>query len=268
MEESKKSIVSNSLETIKVYYSQSKWKEYPNYYVYEESGPFSSEDEKGQNKNTIGYKQSAKGRVTGSIITKCIKYDTILAAKKIAGLYREEFTEEQSIRVNYGKDHEKDAREWYILSTGNIVKSPYFAVPKFDYRLGAEHDGFIYDKDGNELDGILEIKCPMEIYEPLLNITRPFLRLSGEKDNDYSHISESHYDQMQMEMEIFDKSWCDYVVYCIPKNFVFLERVYRNKEYWNILYEKIRIFIDAKLTPLLNEIGSEYPYNPKTITTK
>ena len=233
----------------KVYYSKDKWKEYPSYYVYTED------------KNTIGYKQSAKGRVTGSIVTKCIKYDTLLAAKKIAGLYKEEFTEEQLVKINYGKDHEGDARNWYTSVTKNIVKNPCFVVPKFDYRLGAEHDGFVYDENGNELDGIIEIKCPMEIYKPLLN-SLP-LSTQVEEGPDYSHINESHYDQMQMEMEIFDKSWCDYIVYCKPMNFVHLERVYRNKEYWNILYEKIKIFIDAKLAPLLNEIGSNYPLNPK-----
>lgn len=243
---------SNSINQTKVYYSADKWKEYPDYYVY-----IDSED-------TIGYKQSKKGRVTGHIVSECIG-DTgyqgqLLMAKKIAGLYKEEFTPEQKEKVEYGLIHEQEAKDWYTKVTGNIVKSPYFAVPKFDYRIGAEHDGFIYDSQGNELDGILEVKCPKEMYKQLID--PPKESIEHNMMFNYSHISRNYYDQMQMEMKIFNKNWCDYLVYCIPQNKVHLERVYRNDKYWDIMYEKICIFINAKVNPLLKEVNSMYPLDP------
>ena len=232
-----------------VYYSASKWVDHIDYFTYDEINE----------EITVGAKQSKKCRITGSIVNKCINpfSDKILVARQIAGIYREELSPDNLMRINYGKEHEKDAREWYCSQTGYSIKKSVFAVYKKDYRLGAEHDGFVCSKDGTELDGIIEIKCPMKVYESLINhINR------GAPGDEISFISESHYDQMQMEMEIFNKSWCDYIIYCIPENFVYTKRVYRDLYYWKVMYEKIIMFIDAKLSPILKEMQSDYPYNP------
>ena len=234
-----------------VYYNHKKWKEYPTYYRYIET-----ESENG-NFLTIGFKQSKKCRVTGSIVNKCINQysNKHLVARQIAGIYNETLSEEMMEKINYGILHENDAREWYKKVTGNMILPSFFGVYKINNYLGAEHDGFVADNERNELDGIIEIKCPMQMY-PKLDNYKPSENIN------YSHISESHFDQMQMEMEIFDKSWCDYIVFCIPENKVHLERVYRDRYHWTVMYEKIEIFVNGKLKPLLKEIGSDYPLNP------
>ena len=240
------------------YYSVDKWKDCGTYYIYND------------NPASIGSKQSKKCRITPSRVDKCIgpskfsKPDDIVL--EIAGIKKQEIIPEAQAKIDYGILHEKDARQWYMIKTGYQIKQPGFAVPKFDLRLGGESDGLVYDKNDNELDGIIEIKCPTVMYEPIKEHLKKNNNLTKIEDytynNNYKHIWKSHYTQMQMEMAIYDKNWCDYIVYCIPENFVFLERVYRNKQYWDELYEKVKTFIDYKLTPILEEINSKYPFLP------
>lgn len=245
-------------EVEKVYYSSKNWVELPDYYIYVDKTKTSKDG------LTIGEMQSKKCRVTGSIVNKCINNysDKVLVARQIAGLYKEDMTQESRDRINHGIEHEQDARNWYTSATGYTIKPSIFGVYKKDYRLGAEHDGFVCDKDGNELDGIIEIKCPLKMYESIKTFLNGNNTIESDNSAPPSHITESHYDQMQMEMEIFNKSWCDYIVFCLNENKVYLTRVFRNKKHWNIMYEKIQIFLDAKLSPLLKEIQSDYPYNP------
>lgn len=253
----------------KVYYHPSKWVEHSNYYSYVETEP----EIKGDllNFTTVGVKQSKKCRVTGHIVNSCINNysDKVIMVKKIAGIYNEELTVESKERINHGLLYENSARIWYENVTGYKVKPPYFAVYKKDHFLGAEHDGFVYtggtrgtggaERIGGtgetECDGIIEIKCPLKMYESIVNYNK-------QEKSDYHHIPESHYDQMQMEMEIFNKNWCDYIVFCISENKVHLERVFRDTYHWKVMYEKIEIFVNSRLKPFLLEIASDYPYNP------
>ena len=239
----------------KIYYSQNNWIELDDYFVYVDK-------DKKDDKITIGERQSKKCRITGSMVNKCINNygDKFLIARQIAGIYTEKITQEGLNRINHGILHEKDARNWYICATGYNIKQSIFGVYKKDYRLGAEHDGFVYDQSNNELDGIIEIKCPLNMYSSIKNYCN-----NSDIENfndDVSHIPESHYDQIQMEMEIFNKNWCDYIVYALLDNKVYMKRIFRNRKHWNIMYEKIIIFLNAKLNVLLKEIESPYPYNP------
>lgn len=237
------------------YYSKDKWKDYGNYFIYEDD------------QRTIGWRQSRMGRVTGSIITKCVE-DTLFSniedtAKEIAGILPKELSEKGKELTEYGIIHENDARDWYIKYSSKInpikIKEVGFAVPKFDLRIGMSPDGIVCDQSGKEI-GLIEIKCPKKMYKPILTHLNKGGNVPNKGRPDY--IWKSHYDQMQMGMAVFDKEWCDYIVYCIPENFVFVERVYRDTGYWNTLHNKVDEFIKEKLQPILNEIGSEYPLLP------
>jgi len=229
-------------------YSQDKWIDYGNYYIYNDE------------QRTIGWKQARKGRVTGSIVSECIgnkNFHTPLEmANQIAGISSIPISSEQQKIMDYGTLHEDDARKWYSDMNGVTVREGGFAVPKFDSRIGMSPDGIVIIN--NEEVGLIEIKCPQSFYKPLIDYENKG-RPSTEK---YNHIWRSHYDQMQMGMAIFDKKWCDYIVFCIPDNKVFVERVYRNRDYWNEMYNKICKFIDTILKPILISIKSPYPYLP------
>lgn len=240
-------------------YDPGRWKDHGSYYTYEDS------------QRTIGWKQARMGRVTGSIISSCIGNTEYFnqetpedIAKQIAGIKDKQFTPEAQARMDYGTIHESDARNWYALSYTLVNSSKdqvrviekEFAVPKFDPRIGMSPDGMVII---NEVEvGLIEIKCPQSFYRSL----DIYLRNGRPRTSRYEHIYRSHYDQMQMGMAIFDKEWCDYIVYCIPENKVFLERVYRNRDYWDDIYRRVKIFIENILTPILVSTGSRYPLVP------
>jgi hypothetical protein len=125
----------------------------------------------------------------------------------------------QKDAMQYGIDNEPVARRWYERHYNKSVQETGFAVPKFDERIGGSPDGLVGDK------GLLEIKCPKKMY---------------------SEIPKAHFDQIQGCLSIFDRSWCDYVVYCIPENKVFAQRIRRDDKYWNdVLYPAICDFFSG-----------------------
>jgi len=241
-------------------YNIDKWIDYGDYYIYEDDA------------SNMGTKQANKFRVTGSRVNSCVggsggnpfktKDDIAL---EIVGIKKQEETEEAKERIAHGIFHENSIRNWYNQSINYskpqfVVKSLNLAIPKFDMRLGTAPDGGIYEN--NKLIGLLEIKCPKIFYQSL----KDYLELGNPYTPEYLHIYRSHYDQMQMCMAIYNVEWCDYVVCCIVENRIFLERVTRNREYWNNLYLKIQVFIETKLQPLINDINinpMKYPWNPK-----
>jgi putative phage-type endonuclease len=129
---------------------------------------------------------------------------------------------EQNDFMKHGVLTEPEARRWYERKYKKKVTQLGLAVPKWDLRLGASVDGDLED-------GMIEIKCPMKMYE------------CAKTDN----IFPSHYDQMQLCMVVLDKEWCDYVVYCKPERKVFVKRVEFNRDYWiNSLYPQVKKFLE------------------------
>ena len=253
---------------MKVYYSADKWKDYGDYYIYEDD------------QRTIGWKQARMGRVTGSTVSECIGNKSfrlnksplesqtnpltndpledpiVQVALEIAGVKEKVFTEESKRAIDHGILHESNGRDWYSrVNQVQVIEAP-FGVPKFDGRIGASPDGIIIQN--NQEMGLLEIKCPQRVYQSIID----YINHDKPYTEEYSHIPRGHYDQMQMNLAIFNKEWCDYLIYCTPEEFVFLERVHRNRKYWDSIYSKIQIFIDGVLQPILNFYHSKYPLLP------
>lgn len=90
-----------------------------------------------------------------------------------------------------GIELEAQARFVYEMETGNEVKQVGFC--QLDEYVGCSPDGFIGE------DGLVEIKCPND---------RLYLRriVTGK-------IDPAYYWQMQMQLYVTDRKWCDYVVY-------------------------------------------------------
>ena len=165
-------------------------------------------------------------------------------ARQLAGLEKKEFTIEAKARMQFGIDHEDDARKWYIEATGHKVVETGHAVPKWNTFLGGSPDGVVGTK------GLLEIKCPQKMYLSILRYQTDCEM--GHESGNYDHIPISHYLQMQTCLAIMDREWYDYVVYCIPESKVFKQRIPFDKETWdNKWYPMICNFIDNQLKPLL-----------------
>lgn len=119
-----------------------------------------------------------------------------------------------------GNEIEDDARFSYQLESGNLVEEVGFC--EMNEYAGASPDGFIGD------DGLVEIKCPT----PRVFVTYLY---SGVIDPKY-------YAQMQMQMLVTGRSWCDYVVYHPDfPNKTIIKRISVDKDY----IDKIEVGINA-----------------------
>ncbi len=90
-----------------------------------------------------------------------------------------------------GNEFEAMARNSYELESGNIVKEIGFV--EMDEFVGCSPDGFIGK------NGLVEIKCKND---------PNFVRYLYNKKIDANHIW-----QMQMQMYVTKRKWCDYVIF-------------------------------------------------------
>ena len=143
--------------------------------------------------------------------------------------------------MEHGKITEPIAREWYEHKYNLKVKSMGFAIPKWQNLLGCSPDGLVDE------DGLLEIKCPQKMYPKLEEYL--YCLQNGCQPYPYyhEHIIPSHYDQIQGEMGILNKKWCDYVIFDTYNNKCNVERIPFAEEYWLELKSKLLEFIDKYL---------------------
>lgn len=112
--------------------------------------------------------------------------------------------------MQFGNEYEPEAREKYEMKTAQLVDQIGFA--ELSEYVGASPDGLVGD------DGLVEIKC----------------RYKPEKHFDFlvkRKIELAYYWQMQMQMYVLDRKWCDFVSYqpFFKENSLIIERVERNE---------------------------------------
>jgi hypothetical protein len=200
-----------------------------------------------------------KYRVTGSIIAAVRGKSKFKTTKQTLDVILGKTKEEINENMLHGKEKEQEVREWYEKTHSVKIQEVGFAyLENFPY-IGVSPDGLISS------DGLIEIKCPKDMYPPLRDRTnsketrwKEYVK-RGPKDlsggpvaGDYKckypeHIYTSHYDQMQAQMAVFGRKWCDYVVVSYNENMVFQQRVEFNPEYWRMLKAEINDFVDKYL---------------------
>ncbi|CAA7404928.1 unnamed protein product [Spirodela intermedia] len=128
--------------------------------------------------------------------------------------------------MEWGVDNEAAAIERYRSITGREVGTLGFAMhadASFAW-MGASPDGVL----GRQPEGgILEVKCPF-------NKGRPELGLP------WRAVPYYYMPQVQGQMEIMDRDWVD--LYCWTPNGSSLFRVFREKEYWELMHAVLREF--------------------------
>lgn len=194
----------------------------------------------------------------------------------------ETFSEDALERMRHGTVTEDPARDWYSTVTNDATTSWYatnadnsarqwysttykvpviqvgLAVPKWCQQIGGSPDGLV------GTDGLIEIKCPKIMYwsltykiqgKPLetgasfgipAHLT-PKMK-EGEYDTcpvylKYPHIPITHYAQMQGNLAIFGRKWCDYIVYATDSGQAYVERVMYDHDFWIDLYGRIQAFL-------------------------
>jgi putative phage-type endonuclease len=133
----------------------------------------------------------------------------------------------------WGLKVEPTAFRQYVQDTDNLVEETGLHIhPNGKY--GASPDGLVVDKkDGSQ--GLLEIKCM-------------YGKRTKTQMKQYDFCPNRFYDQMQGQMAVCDRPWCDLMIW-IPKNSkqknYSILRVFRNETYWgNTLSPALEAFCD------------------------
>ena len=123
--------------------------------------------------------------------------------------------------------------------------------PAFSF-LGASPDGAVYDPSDNEKPfGFLEVKCPYSAKE--VDPTAACAKSSFFCDLDAGGLPQlkkthAYYAQVQGQMAIGERPWCDFIVY--TNKGLTVERIYFNATYWNDkLLPKLVKFYDNCVVP-------------------
>ena len=128
--------------------------------------------------------------------------------------------------TEWGKTHEACAiQEYknYHHSRGNtdlVTSGAGFVISEDNPFLGASPDGYVYDPNVLECFGLVEIKCPYKYraYTPAEACLNSdfFCEIITQSSGDQMFQlkqSHSYYCQVQGQMAITGRTWCDFVVY-------------------------------------------------------
>lgn len=169
-------------------------------------------------------------------------YKTQIVIEIMTGIPAESYS---SSAMQWGTDTEPIARAEYILFTGNTVTEVGF-VKHPNISAGASPDGLVNS------DGLVEIKCPN-------STTHLATIVSGKAPSIYKP-------QMQMQMWITGRQWCDFVSYDprVAQNVqMIIIRVPRDEEYIAKLAQAVTDFlqdvnetVDKLLAYKLNDYSS------------
>jgi putative phage-type endonuclease len=185
------------------------------------------------------------GRVTASRIADVVaktrtgygagrsNYLAELIAERLTGQPAERYT---NGAMQWGTEHEPEAREAYEFVTGNKVDQVGFIAHPTIPMSGASPDGLVGP------DGLVEIKCPNTAthIENILSLSVPSKYVA----------------QMTWQMACTDKAWCDFVSYdprMPPDMRFFCKRVELDPKYAIELEGEVKKFL-AELDRRLAEL--------------
>ena len=136
--------------------------------------------------------------------------------------------------ITRGVELEDEARGAYTIETGNFVQQIGFV--EYGEYAGCSPDGLVGD------DGLIEIKCKNDVNH---------LQLLAEK-----HPDSQYQWQMQMQMLVTGRKWCDFVSYNpnFTDNPIIIIRVYPDKEMQDKLKEGIEKGT-KRIKEILSEVG-------------
>lgn len=230
-----------------------------------------------------------RGRPTGSIFGYCAGHGNPKFSTPeeevlyLSGQKEKTFTRKQLKAMAKGVEGEPIVRNRYSRETNKISIEVGLVIPTWELRIGSSVDGIIIEPSVltkpvedyslveliQKAEGILEIKCPGKLYPSLRskywNIRllksrgTPIILPTGQElsqdseawKNYYSHIYQTHFDQMQLGMAVLRKPWADYVVHA-PDG-IYRERIsYCHRYFIDQLLNPVRSFLDERLDPVLS----------------
>lgn len=205
---------------------------------------------------TENWKLTGKGRLTAHSVYDLLhsseerKRETLL---EIVGDVEKELSPESKRKCALGLEYEPIARNLFEKTFSKSVKQVGRGVPIWCNYIGASPDGELEDS-------LLEIKCPEEMYDEAR------LVLQNKELLHFKHcyyVNPRHFEQIQMQLAIFEKEYCNYFVMPVNKGeYSFYHAIVPfDREYWNEMYFKLTRIIKNDLIPLLKKRGIQ-PISP------
>ena len=174
----------------------------------------------------------AKGKAGEAITRK--KYRTRIVAERLSNEIMESFSNPS---MEWGVLQEPFARQAYEVSRETFVdKTGFWLHPTIKW-LGVSPDGLVGD------DGLVEIKCP--------NTTTHIDYL------DAGVVPTEYYKQMQCQMWVTNREWCDFVSYDprLPeRNRLFIKRLYRSNDTIADMEVEVKQFL-SEVESLIEKLG-------------
>lgn len=161
-----------------------------------------------------------------------------LIAERLTGATSPSFS---NAAMQWGTDHESDARAAYEFRFDKTVAEVGFAIHPTIAQAGCSPDGIVDD------DGLCEIKCP--------NTSTHIETLLGQA------VPSKYMAQIQWQLACTDRYWCDFISYDprLPELMqLFVYRVRRDDKYIAEMEAAVREFLtelDGKVEALLKLHG-------------
>ena len=157
-----------------------------------------------------------------------------------------------STATEWGKQYEPVALQAYIDQTGVVVTKAGFVISTEYPFLGASPDGYVHDSVATEQSGLVEIKCPYKFRnqtpENAASDSSFYCSLVGECLQ--LKVGHNYYCQIQGQMAVTKRSWCDFVVYTTRG--IAVERLYFDPGFWSdTMLPKLADFYNNCLCPAI-----------------
>lgn len=142
------------------------------------------------------HKLMSEGKAKGKIFSD--KGETYILEKVHELLSRLSKPNIANYATQWGVDNEPIALAWYAKLTGRNVEPSYLLIDEDFKALQATPDGFVGE------DGLIEVKCPANGSN---HIEHCFIT----SDEYFKKVHKEYYWQMQCQMLLAKRDWCDFV---------------------------------------------------------
>ena len=158
--------------------------------------------------------------------------------------------------IEWGLKHEPVAIQEYINhhqrngNDGLTVCRVGFHINHTLSFLGASPDGGVYDPSSDQPYGFLEVKCPFSHRDHTpaeASASSGFYCTLDAENNVILRRSHNYYCQVQGQMAIGERPWCDFVVF--TPHGISVERIKFDSSFWNPLLCKLEAFFDKCFAP-------------------
>lgn len=127
-------------------------------------------------------------------------------------------------------------------------RSGFVISEKYPY-LGASPDAVVHDPSVGNQFGLAEVKCPYSVRDKSLEeaVSSPNFFCSLENGSLKLKKTHNYYCQVQGQMAVTERYWCDFVVY--TEKGISVERIEFDSAFWSDLLLKLSSFFENCLAP-------------------